>query len=399
MTTGRVYLDYNATAPLRPEVVEAMARALTDVGNASSVHREGRAARAAVERARVQVARLVGAEAAKVVFTSGGTEANVTALSPHVRIHGLRGADVRPVGPCFVGATEHPSVLAGGRLPSEALRVIPVDGDGIVGLDWLAGELKLLTERGAASRPFVSVQMANNETGVLQPILELARLVHDAGGILHVDAVQAAGKLPIDFSTLGADLMSLSAHKFGGPQGAGALVVAPGIDLGEALLRGGGQEEGRRAGTENFAAIVGFGVAAEIAFADLNDYMRRVAEMRDALERSLRQARPDLVVFSEGAPRLVNTSAFAVPGLKAETLVMALDLAGMAVSSGSACSSGKVRASHVLAAMGIEPGLAQGAIRVSLGWASQEADVDAFVTAFAKVTSSLIARREGSKAA
>jgi cysteine desulfurase len=399
MTSGRVYLDYNATAPLRPQVAEAMMRALTDVGNPSSVHREGRAARAAVERARAQVVALVGAGAAKVVFTSGGTEANVTALSPHLRVRSLRGADAPPVRAYFVGAAEHPSVLAGGRLPADALRVTPVDGDGVVRLDWLARELEQLADRVPAASPFVSVQMANNETGALQPISELARLVHDAGGILHVDAVQAAGKLPIDFSTLGADLMSLSAHKFGGPQGAGALLVGPGIELGEALLRGGGQEEGRRAGTENFAAIVGFGVAAEIAFTELDDYMRRVAGMRDRLERTVRQVRPELVVFAERVARLANTSAFAVPGLKAETLVMALDLAGVAVSSGSACSSGKVRPSHVLAAMGVEPALAQGAIRVSLGWASREADVDAFVVAFDKVTSSLIARREGSKAA
>ncbi|MBS7699384.1 MULTISPECIES: cysteine desulfurase family protein [unclassified Chelatococcus] len=395
MTAGRVYLDYNASAPLRPEVVEAMLRVLTASGNGSSVHREGRAARAAIEEARGKVAALVGGGAAKLVFTSGGTEANVLALSPHVRIRGFGGRSKDlPPSRCFIGATEHPSVLAGGRFPAEAVTVIPVGANGLVDVAWLAEHLD-----ASDGWPFVSLQMANNETGVLQPIADVARLVHAAGGVLHVDAVQAAGKLPIDFSTLGADMLSFSAHKFGGPQGAGALVYDPSIDLGPALLSGGGQEEGHRAGTENLAAIVGFGSAAAIAFGEIDHYMKAMAEMRDRIEHHIRGLLPDVVVFGGGVERLANTSAFAIPGVKAETLVMAFDLAGVAVSSGSACSSGKVRPSHVLAAMGIEPAVAEGAVRVSLGWATSEEDVERFAAAFAKVTRSVMARRQGDRAA
>ncbi|MBX3536211.1 MAG: cysteine desulfurase [Chelatococcus sp.] len=395
MTAGRVYLDYNASAPLRPEVVEAMLRVLTTSGNGSSVHREGRAARAAIEEARGKAASLVGAEAAKLVFTSGGTEANVLALSPHVRVRGFDGRNKDlPLARCFVGATEHPSILAGGRFPAEAVVVVPVDGNGVVDIAWLEEHLD-----DSAGRPFVSLQMANNETGVLQPIGEVAQLVHAAGGILHVDAVQAAGKMPIDFSTLGADMLSFSAHKFGGPQGAGALVYNPGIDLGPALLRGGGQEEGHRAGTENLAAIVGFGAAAAIAFGAIDHYMNAMALMRDRVEQDMRSVLPEVVVFGDGVERLANTSAFAIPGVKAETLVMAFDLAGVAVSSGSACSSGKVRPSHVLAAMGVEPDVAEGAVRISLGWATRDEDVERFAAAFARVTRSVLARRQGERAA
>ncbi|CAH1662891.1 Cysteine desulfurase [Hyphomicrobiales bacterium] len=396
MTAGRVYLDYNASAPLRPEVVEAMLRVLTASGNGSSVHREGRAARAAIEEARANAAALVGAQAAKLVFTSGGTEANVLALSPHVRIRGFEGRNKDlPPSRCFIGATEHPSILAGGRFPAEAVTVVPVDGNGVVDIGWLAEHLGA----GGEGWPFVSLQMANNETGVLQPIAEVAQLVHAAGGVLHVDAVQAAGKMPIDFSTLGADMLSFSAHKFGGPQGAGALVYNPGIDLGPALLRGGGQEEGHRAGTENLAAIVGFGAASAIAFGAIDHYMKAMAGMRGRIEHDMRSVLPDVVVFGDGVQRLANTSAFAIPGVKAETLVMAFDLAGVAVSSGSACSSGKVRPSHVLAAMGVEPVVAEGAVRISLGWANRDEDVERFASAFAKVTRSLLARRHGDRAA
>ena len=396
MTAGRVYLDYNASAPLRPEVVEAMLHVLTASGNGSSVHREGRAARAAIEEARGKVAELVGAGGAKLVFTSGGTEANALALSPDVRVRGFggRGANTRP-SRCFVGATEHPSILAGGRFPADAVTVVPVDADGIVDIAWLAERL----DADAEGWPFVSLQMANNETGVLQPIAEVAQLVHAAGGVLHVDAVQAAGKMPIDFSTLGADMLSLSAHKFGGPQGAGALIYTPGVDLGPSLLRGGGQEGGHRAGTENLAAIVGFGAAAAIAFSEIDNYIMAMAAMRDRIEREARQVLPDLVVFGADVRRLANTTAFAVPGVKAETLVMAFDLAGVAVSSGSACSSGKVRPSHVLAAMGIAPTVAEGAVRISLGWANRDEDVERFTSAFARVTRNLSARRQGIKAA
>lgn len=365
----RSYLDYNATAPLRPEVQEAVVGALSLTGNPSSVHEEGRTARAAIEAARAKVARLAGARPEDVIFTSGGTEANALALaapSGNASWHYYR------------SAIEHPSVLSGGRFYPETTTVIPVSADGIVDLAILAEQLE--KHRPGGWRPLVSLMAANNETGAIQPVAEAARIVHEAGGLLHSDAVQAAGRVPLDIRALGADMLSLSAHKIGGPKGVGALVLAEDVSV-EPLIKGGGQERRRRAGTENVAGIVGFGVAAELAADDLAG-MERIAKLRDALEEGVRALAPDAVILSAAVPRLPNTSCIAIPGVKAETLVIGLDLAGIAVSAGSACSSGKVEASHVLAAMGLPPEIAHGAMRVSLGFGSENDDIQRYLGAF-----------------
>jgi cysteine desulfurase len=378
---ARSYLDHNATAPIRPEVAEAVALASRLAGNPSSVHAEGRAARAAVEAARDKVARLVGAEPRNIIFTSGGTEAANAVLSPGLR----RRSEGSPVR-LLVGAGEHPCVLDGHRFAAEAVAPIPLDEDGVVDLGWLEARLG----RAAGEGALVSVQTANNETGVLQPVAEAARLVHEHGGLLHTDAVQAAGKIPLDIKALGADVLTLSAHKLGGPKGVGVVVLASdNVELGDRLVRGGGQERGRRAGTENVAGIVGFGVAAELAGQDLESEAERLRGLRDACEAELRRIAPNAIVFGATAERLPNTLAFAIPGVRAETALIHFDLEGVALSSGSACSSGKVKASHVLEAMGVPSALAAGAMRVSLGWNSTEEDVKSFAAACEKLVATL----------
>jgi cysteine desulfurase len=378
---ARSYLDYNATVPLRPEVAEAVARASMLVGNPSSVHAEGRAARAHIETAREQVARLVGAEPRNVIFTSGGTEAANAVLSPALQAF----RDRTGVPRLLVGATEHPCVLQGHRF-GEAAESIPVDRNGIIDLGWLGERLR----HGAGERILTSVQTANNETGVLQPVREAARLTREHGGLTHTDAVQAAGRVPLDMSALGVDVLTLSAHKLGGPKGVGTIVLASDrIDSGDRLIRGGGQERGHRAGTENVAGIVGFGVAAEIAARELEQEAPRLARLRQGCEDELLRIEPNTVIFGASAERLPNTLAFAIPGVRAETALIAFDLDGVAVSSGSACSSGKVRRSHVLEAMGVPATLAEGAIRVSLGWNSSEEDVKNFAAACEKLVASL----------
>jgi cysteine desulfurase len=354
------YLDYNATAPVRPAVIEAMRQALERVGNPSSVHRFGRDARRALEHARELVAAMVGAAPAQVVFTSGGTEANNQALQ------GAR-------GPVAVSAIEHESVLAAAP---DAVR-IPIDAEGRLDLPALEREL-------ARSAPaLVSVMLANNETGVIQPVRELVELAHRQGARVHCDAVQAGGKLAIDMDALGVDLLTLSAHKFGGPQGVGALVVGKELEP-EALLRGGGQERRWRPGTENLPGIVGFGRACELAMADA-DWWQRTAALRDRLEARLTALAPAARVFGRGAERLPNTSCITMPGVSNQTQLIEFDLAGIAVSTGSACSSGKVGPSHVLAAMGVEPAVAASAIRISLGWASTPDEVDHLVDAWGRL--------------
>jgi cysteine desulfurase len=363
----RFYLDYNATAPLRTEVREAVAAALSLNGNPSSVHAEGRAARSAIEAAREKVAALVGARAEDVIFTSGATEANALALA----------AQSGEAWHCYLSAVEHPSVLAG-RFYRETTTTFPVTADGVADLEILAKELE--KHHLGDWRPFVSLMAANNETGAVQPVAEASKIVHSAGGLLHTDAVQAAGRMKLDLTTLGADMLSLSAHKIGGPKGAGALVLGNGASV-QPLIKGGGQERRRRAGTENVAGIVGFGVAAELAMADLAN-RGSMAKLRDKLEKAALGIAPDAIVLSRHVERLPNTTCIAVPGVKAETLVIGLDLAGVAVSSGSACSSGKVEASHVLSAMGVPEEIAQGAIRVSLGFATKRADIENFLKVF-----------------
>ena len=378
MTVGRLYLDHNATAPLRPAARDAMVSALSLVGNPSSVHREGRGARALVEAARSTVAALVGADAPRVVFTSGGTEAANLALTPYVATGAWSGIDW-----LFVAATEHACVLQGHRFPPERVRILPVGPDGVLDLDALDAELG----RVAGRRVTLALQAANNETGVRQPVSAAAALVHAHGGIVVCDAVQAAGRVPVAIGDLGADVLILSAHKFGGPKGAGALVFrSPDLHIADRLVRGGGQERGLRAGTENVAAIAGF--AAACASIDVSD-RSPPSPLRDGLEAQIAAIAPDAILFGAAAPRLPNTVCFAVPGVSAETLLMGFDLEGVAVWSGAACSSGKVGRSHVLAAMGVPPDLAAGAIRLSLGWSSTERDVEGFGRAFGVVLSRL----------
>jgi cysteine desulfurase len=381
LTTKRAYFDWNATAPLRPEARAAMLQALELSGNASSVHAEGRVARGVVERARQKVAALVGAEPQNVIFTSGATEANMLALTPNLGSVGRRDA-------LFVSAIEHPSVRSGGRFAPKCVDELPVTADGVLDLDALTAAL------GRAKQPLVSVMLANNETGVIQPVRQVADLVHEAGGLLHVDAVQGAGRIPMDMTELGADMLSLSSHKIGGPQGAGALIRRPGLSP-EPLIRGGGQERGFRAGTENVAAIAGFGAAAEAALAGLKTEPPHITALRDRFEAEIRKLTPNVVIFGQATQRLPNTSLVAVPATKAETALIAFDLNGIALSSGSACSSGKVQASHVLAAMRVEPDLARAALRISLGWATNESDLDLCLIAWKQVVSSLGKEQRG----
>ncbi len=359
MSSRETYLDWNATAPLRPEAAAAMREAMAHGGNPSSVHRQGRAARQAVEAARDKVAALVPGD---VTFTSGGTEANHLALLGTGRQRVL------------VSAIEHGSVLQ--AVP--AAERIPVGRDGIL-------DLAALDSRLASGPPaLVSVMLANNETGVIQPLAEIVEIAHRRGAVVHTDAVQAAGKIALD---VGADILTLSAHKIGGPAGIGA--VASRVELAP-MIRGGGQERGRRAGTENLVGIAGFAAAAEAALAGMADY-GRVQRLRDRLEAAL----PDAVIVGAEAPRLPNTSAIAMPGMAAETQVIAFDLAGVMVSAGAACSSGKVGPSHVLAAMGLTPEIANSTIRVSLGWTTTEADIDHFIDTW----TALRARRDRRRAA
>ena len=354
------YLDHNATTPVRPEAMQAVLAAMQEGGNPSSVHAAGRTARKRLEQARRDVAALIGGDPAGLVFTSGGTEANALALlgSGRPRI--------------LYSAIEHDSV----RAVHPQAESVPVTPDGVLDL----GALDALL--ASDSRPaIVSLMLANNETGILQPVAEAREIAHRHGALIHCDAIQVAGKLPLDVTALGVDLMSLSGHKIGGPPGVGALYIRPGLDL-AAIQHGGGQERRLRGGTENLPGIAGFGAAARAA-ADI-DRVQALAGWRDALEAGVLAATPQAVIVGQDMPRLPNTSCIALPGMKAENIVMALDLAGVAVSAGSACSSGKVTASHVLAAMGLPPGIAGGAIRVSFGWTSMAADVDAFLAAWSQ---------------
>jgi cysteine desulfurase len=366
MSGGRAYLDWNATAPLRAEARRAMLAALDVVGNPSSPHAEGRRARAIVEDAREEVAALIGARPAEVVFTSGGTEANNWVLARGWET--ILRADI-----------EHDSVRSPALSSGAHVVELPVDAHGVVGTAALDAGTMPTT---AGARTLMSLQMANNETGILQPVAQVAALAKARGMAVHTDAVQAAGRIAVDFRALGVDFLSLSAHKLGGPKGVGALIVREGATL-PPLIAGGGQERRRRAGTENVPAIAGFGAAARSAgeFAAMD----RVRALRDRLEAEVRAVTPSAQVIGAGAERLPNTASIALPGASAETLVIALDLAGVAVSAGAACSSGKVGASHVLDAMGVEPALARAAIRVSLGWGSTERDVAAFVEAWSRL--------------
>ncbi len=381
--TEATYLDYNATAPVKPQVTEAIATALAMTGNPSSVHQLGSAARDAVEEARERVAAIIGAQAAEIIFTAGGTEANNTALSGAGRNR------------LIISEIEHPSILRAAESISQEsndgareLHVLPVDGEGVVSLEALDRALGANGEDA-----LVSIMLANNETGVIQPVADIAAQARARGALVHCDAVQAPGRIAFDVDSLGADMLSLSAHKFGGPKGVGALYLRAGVDL-QALVIGGGQERGWRAGTENVAGIVGFGVAAQLAAEDLQN-APHVAALRDSLEQSLRAIEPAVRIFSASAERLPNTTCLTMPGVQSETQVMGLDLAGVAISAGSACSSGKVEPSHVLRALGAPDAETGCAIRISLGWASREADVEKLVSAWRAFYAGLTARYTG----
>lgn len=381
MAATRAYLDHNASAPLRDGARAAVVEALS-AANPSSVHAEGRAARKLVENARRQVAALVNGRPEHVVFTSGATEAATTLLTPDWRMG--RGA-VR-MSRLYVSASDHPCVLGGGRFSSEAVVTIDVSRDGIV--DCMALAAALAAHDRTLGLPLVAIHLANNETGIIQPIAEIAALVAAAGGVLVVDAVQAVGRIPVDISEGCGDYLILSSHKIGGPKGAGAIVAKADLMMPAPLVTGGGQEKGHRAGTENLPAIVGFGAAAEQASAEL-PLMEVVRARRDALEEMMRSADASIEIFGAGAPRLPNTSFFAIAGMKAETAQIAFDLAGVALSAGSACSSGKVGPSHVLQAMGF--GDRAGALRVSIGAATGDDELALFKAAL----TSLLARRAG----
>jgi cysteine desulfurase len=382
----RSYFDWNATAPMRPQAAEALREALSVPGNPSSVHAEGRAARRLVEEAREEVAALVAARPGDVFFTSSGTEANMLALTPAIQTADER----RPREKLLISAIEHASVRTGGRFPRDAAADIAVGADGRIDLTALADAL------AKASRPLVSIMLANNETGVVQPIAQAAAIVHAAGGLLHVDAVQAVGRIACDINALGADLLTLSAHKIGGPKGVGALIRArEDIHFPDPLIRGGGQERGLRAGTENVAGIAAFGAAAAAVRrqgAAEADHMRA---LRDKLESGLKAVAPGVAIFGAAVERLPNTTLFAVEGMKAETAVISFDLEGIAVSSGAACSSGKVQPSHVLAAMGVSPALTRGAVRLSLGWTTTESDIERCLGAWRKLATALSKAQAG----
>nr|WP_298687740.1 cysteine desulfurase family protein [uncultured Dongia sp.] len=367
-----IYMDWNATAPLRPSALAAMTAALQEVGNPSSVHAFGRRARAWVDHAREAVTALVGAKAPLVTFTSGGTEANNLALN------------TRYNRPLIVSAIEHESVLRPARLAGAQIARVGRNGEVDV-----AHLNHLLDKAGAPA--FVSVMLANNETGVIQPVAEIAHVAKAKGAVVHCDATQAIGRIAVDINELGVDYLTMSAHKIGGPQGVGALVLGGELPV-EPLVQGGGQERNRRGGTENVAAIAGFGAAAQDA-ASLAD-SSRITALRDLLEEKLVAFGLPLTVFGRSAARLPNTTCFASGTKTAETLVMALDLAGVAISAGSACSSGKVRPSHVISAMGFDAATAGSAIRVSLGWQNAQADIDQFIAAWGRVQRAGLARSD-----
>ena len=374
MCAERCYLDHNATSPVRPAVIDSMAAALAAGGNASSIHAEGRAARGRVEAAREALAALASVRSSEIVFTSGGTEANILALSPDLLPNPTQAR-------LLVSAVEHVCVLEGHRFPKDRVEMIPVKADGLVDMEWLEQRIAAAPEGSLLA----AIQWANNETGVIQPIAAIAALLHAHRHRLHVDGVQGAGKIPFTRRDLGADTMAMSAHKMGGPQGIGALILGPGLVIHAKMLVGGGQERGTRAGTENGPGIVGFGVAVREALAALPEEGARLAALRDGCEAVLLNHAPDAVIFGAGQERLPNTLCFAIPGLKAETALMAFDLNGVALSSGSACSSGKVKKSHVLSAMGVADELAACALRLSLGWSSSEKDVIQFASALEKI--------------
>lgn len=372
------YLDYNASAPLLPQARAAVIAAMNMDGNASSVHRNGRALRSLVQKARDDVAALVNAKPEQVVFTAGATEAAATLLTPHYTM----GRSPLKMGHLYVCAADHPCTLAGGQFGKDAVTQFPVDSQGVVDLAVL--ETLLANHDRATGLALVVVHMANNETGVVQPIGDISAIVKRHGGVLVVDAVQAAGRMPIDMTTGEIDYLIVSSHKIGGPKGGGAIVAHADLMMPMPLISGGGQERGHRGGTEAAPILAGFGAAAAAAKDGLAEF-EALRDQRTKLEAGLREACAEIIIHGENAARLPNTVFFSVPGKKAETMQIGFDLAGFAVSSGSACSSGKVGQSHVLKAMGVASD--EGAVRVSFGPMTQDAEIDGFLAAFARIAS------------
>jgi cysteine desulfurase len=377
MAASRLYLDWNATAPLHQAARDAMLRALDLFGNPNSVHGEGRATRAAIETARRQVARLAGAEPLHVVFTSGATEAANMVLTPDYRM----GRTPIAISHLYVSAIEHPALREGGRFARDKVSEIPVTSDGVIDLAVL--DTLLAVHDKPAGLPMVAIMLANNETGIVQPVRDAAKIVKAHGGLFVVDAVQAAGRLPLDINEIGADFLIVSSHKIGGPKGAGALISRGEVLMPKPLIHGGGQEKGHRSGTENTLAIIGFGAAAGVALSEFEMRNSTVKVLRDRLENGMRLAASDVIIHGAVQERIVNTCFFTLPGLKAETGQIAFDLEGVALSAGSACSAGKLGESHVLVAMGRDPQL--GALRISLGFATTDDDIDRAIAVFAKI--------------
>ncbi|MCJ8322631.1 MAG: cysteine desulfurase [Hyphomicrobiales bacterium] len=383
----RIYLDYNATAPVRPKVKQAVMAALDLVGNASSIHQEGRKARGLIETAREQLAGLINAQTKEITFTSGGTESNNLVLASNLGALGKK----QPLAATLLGATEHPSLIKAQELSPRPVDIIKVDHNGLLDLTHL--QQLLAGWKDKSDLPvLVSVMLVNNETGVIQPIDKIVEIVRKFGGFVHLDAVQALGKMPIDFADLNVDLMSLSAHKIGGMLGAGALVIRLGV-LVDSYIKGGGQELGLRAGTENIPAIAGFGIAAIECVVDL-EKISHYNDMRQKLEVLIQAISADAVIFGQNTPRVATTSCFAIANVTAERALMSLDLAGIAVSSGSACSSGKVSQSHVLKAMGYANDLALCGLRISFGWDTKPQDLDEFITEYTKIYQRMAMREQ-----
>lgn len=385
MDGHRAYLDYNASAPLLPEARAAMLAVLDVSANPSSIHASGRNARRVVEEARRDIAALVNTKPDHVVFTSGATEAASTLLTPDWRM----GRAALRMSKLYVSVADHPCLLNGGRFAPERVMRIGVDADGVC--DLAALEAALQAHDREEGLPLVAIHLANNETGVIQPVAEIGSIVKAAGGVLVLDAVQAAGRIALDLSAGLADYLILSAHKIGGPAGVGAFVAASDLMMPAPLLTGGGQEKGHRAGTENLSGIAGFGAAARVARENVGS-TGDILAMRDRIEATILSLAPDAEIFGYEAPRLANTTFVAIPGLKAETAQIGFDLAGVAVSAGSACSSGRVGPSHVLKAMGRD---GEGGLRVSIGRATTSKDIERFASALSQI----LARRAGVRAA
>jgi cysteine desulfurase len=388
MSADRAYLDHNATTPLKPAVAEAMMHALNVYGNPSSGHAEGRKARALIDQARKAVAAAVSGEAKNVIFTSGATEALNTLLRPSPDIVSNSGA--KRTDRLLVLATEHSAARAGGGFKADQIELIPVDSQGVIDLSWLESRLQALTDQDGFAPVTVAVQLANSETGVVQPMHDVSLLTQRFGALLVCDCVAAFGKIWLSMEAIRADAIVLSAHKFGGPKGVGAIVFnGERMQLAHPLVSGGGQEMRRRSGTENVVGIVGMGLAASQAIQSIDTEAERLNAMQDRLLNSFLEARPDIIVFGGQRHRLPNTLNIAIPGLKAEIALIRFDLAGVALSSGSACSSGKVARSQTLLAMGVAPEIAECALRFSLGHTTTQSDIDKTIEIFAQIAKAL----------